>query len=268
MTNLKLNDLSAASFKGASSVSHIYIHNFFLWHISPFLVHFRLSSTMVSSMMNRCNEQEQDVSSCSKAQGRFRCSLTREIMKEPVTSQYGDHFERKTIMKWIKRRGEACPLSGQSLKVLDLKPNSMLQWEILFCQRKNEDALDVSRRSAPALLLQEPSRKVDAPPSIVTRTPEVTIRKRLSDTAPSVPRRKHSHLDLSSLCDMMSNRYVTDASESSHPHNIATPDILRTLPMADVPMVPQFDSSASPLQPQGILSVLDQMEKSLLFDGF
>jgi hypothetical protein len=250
--------------------------------------HFRLSGTKVSSMVTRESyEQEQDVPSCSTVD-RFRCSLTRKIMKEPVTSKHGYHFEQKTIMKWIKRRGETCPISGQPLKVSDLKPNSMLQWEIMFWQRKNEQDAVVedhvlSRRSAP-LLLQEPPRKVDAPPVTVIRSPEVPTRKQralsadtplsLSDTPPSVPRRKYSDVDLPSLCDMMRiNKYdvygAAGAIESSHRNIVTPPDILRThLSLADtvVPLAPQMDF-ASPVQAQGIVFFLDEVEISLIFDG-
>jgi hypothetical protein len=213
-------------------------------------------------MITRSYEQEQGVSPCSTVQDRFRCSLTRKIMEDPVASKYGDNYERTIIMKWIKRRGDTCPLSGRPLKVSDVTPNCMLQWDIMLWKRKKneqEDAmLDVSRRRTAPSRLQEPPRKVDAPPSIVSRSPEVTTRtqRRLSDTTPSVPRRKLSDFDLPSLRDFMAINH-----NSSHRKNIVT-----AMPMANVPMnISQFPS---PLEGREIVFILDEVERSLIFDGF
>lgn len=221
-----------------------------------------LAPTQVSSMITRFDHerQEQDVSSCSSrtVQDRFKCSLTRKIMKDPVTSTYGDNFERKNIMKWIKQRGcETCPLSGRPLKVSDLTPNCMLQWEIMFWQRKHEDAVDVSRRTA-STRLHDPLRKVDAPPSIVTRSPDVTsMKRRFSDTPPSVPRRKYSDIELPSLCDMMINK-----SEPSHRNIAISPSA-----MANVTMAPKLDfAPSSPLKGQEIIFILNEVDRSLIFD--
>jgi hypothetical protein len=131
----------------------------------------------------------------------------------------------------------------------------MLQWEIMFWQRKNEDAVDVSRRTA-STRLQDPLRKVDAPPSIVTRSPEVSTKRPLSDTPPAVPRRKCSDIDLPSLCDMMISK------KSSH-RNIA----ISPTAVANVPMAPQLDfAPSSPLEGKEILFILNEVDRSLIFD--
>jgi hypothetical protein len=71
---------------------------------------------------------------------------------------------------------------------------------------------------------------------------------------------------------MRINKYDVNgagAIESSHRNIVTPPDILRThLSLADtvVPLAPQMDF-ASPVQAQGIVFFLDEVEISLIFDG-
>jgi hypothetical protein len=43
----------------------------------------------------------------------FVCALTNEIMKEPMVSRYGTHFEHDAIMDWLKKGNNYCPATGK-----------------------------------------------------------------------------------------------------------------------------------------------------------
>jgi hypothetical protein len=43
----------------------------------------------------------------------FYCEMTRQIMRYPMVSRYGNHFEREVILKWMNDGNNYCPVSGQ-----------------------------------------------------------------------------------------------------------------------------------------------------------
>lgn len=58
----------------------------------------------------------------------FLCPLTKEVMKEPVVLESSQTYERSAIEYWFQRcledgRDLTCPLTGEVLKSLELKPN-------------------------------------------------------------------------------------------------------------------------------------------------
>ncbi|KAL4295565.1 hypothetical protein GQ457_12G028020 [Hibiscus cannabinus] len=58
----------------------------------------------------------------------FLCPLTKEVMKEPVVLESSQTYERRAIEYWFERclddgREPTCPVTGQVLKSLELKPN-------------------------------------------------------------------------------------------------------------------------------------------------
>ncbi|GAY37845.1 hypothetical protein CUMW_032140 [Citrus unshiu] len=58
----------------------------------------------------------------------FLCPLTKQVMKEPVVLESAQAYERKAIEYWFERcledgRDPTCPVTGQVLKSLELKPN-------------------------------------------------------------------------------------------------------------------------------------------------
>jgi hypothetical protein len=111
-----------------------------------------------------------DKLSCSMpSQRRFSCPLTKCIMEDPVSVPCcGANFERRAILKWMRKNGCRCPESGESLSPSQLSPNTMLQWEILYLERKNSKEEQGSSRteashrgkSSPA------SPAADMPPSM------------------------------------------------------------------------------------------------------
>ncbi|XP_017983383.1 PREDICTED: U-box domain-containing protein 44 [Theobroma cacao] len=58
----------------------------------------------------------------------FLCPLTKEVMKEPVVLESSQTYERTAIKYWFERcledgREPTCPVTGQVLKSLEMKPN-------------------------------------------------------------------------------------------------------------------------------------------------
>jgi hypothetical protein len=43
----------------------------------------------------------------------FVCALTKEIMKEPMISRYGIHYEYDAIMDWLQKGNQYCPVTGK-----------------------------------------------------------------------------------------------------------------------------------------------------------
>lgn len=60
-----------------------------------------------------------------KAPDYLCCSITHQLMVDPVVDRNGNTFEREAIEKWIKQHG-TCPNTREPLKIEDLKPNRSL----------------------------------------------------------------------------------------------------------------------------------------------
>ncbi|KAA3467174.1 U-box domain-containing protein 44-like [Gossypium australe] len=83
----------------------------------------------------------------------FVCPLTKQVMRDPVTLENGQTFEREAIEKWFKECRESgrrlvCPLTQKELKSADLNPSIALRNTIEEWTTRNEAAqLDMARRS-------------------------------------------------------------------------------------------------------------------------
>lgn len=93
----------------------------------------------------------------------FVCPLTKQVMRDPVTLENGQTFERGAIEKWFKECEESgrkllCPLTLKELRSKDLKPSIALRNTIEEWTARNEAAqLDMARRS---LNLNSPESEV------------------------------------------------------------------------------------------------------------
>ncbi|XP_054795606.1 U-box domain-containing protein 44-like isoform X1 [Prosopis cineraria] len=83
----------------------------------------------------------------------FVCPLTKQVMRDPVTLETGQTFEREAIEKWFKECKESgrklvCPLTLKELKSIELNPSIALRNTIEEWTARNEAAqLDMARRS-------------------------------------------------------------------------------------------------------------------------
>jgi hypothetical protein len=92
----------------------------------------------------------------------FLCPLTKEVMKEPVVLESSQNYERSAIKYWFERciedgRDPSCPVTGQVLESLELKPNIGLAGAIEEWVNRN---IEVQVNSA-AQRLGEESISVD-----------------------------------------------------------------------------------------------------------
>ncbi len=60
----------------------------------------------------------------------FTCDLSHKLMTEPVTSIYGNKFEKGEILKWIDLHGKICPITGAPLCITDLTELTSLNKDI------------------------------------------------------------------------------------------------------------------------------------------
>ena len=83
----------------------------------------------------------------------FVCPLTKQVMRDPVTLENGQTYEREAIEKWFKECRESgrklvCPLTLRELKSTEMNPSMALRNTIEEWTTRNEAAqLDMARRS-------------------------------------------------------------------------------------------------------------------------
>lgn len=83
----------------------------------------------------------------------FVCPLTKQVMRDPVTLENGQTFEREAIEKWFKECRESgrklvCPLTQKELKSTELNPSIALRNTIEEWTARNEAVqLDMTCRS-------------------------------------------------------------------------------------------------------------------------
>ncbi|XP_010266222.1 PREDICTED: U-box domain-containing protein 44-like [Nelumbo nucifera] len=83
----------------------------------------------------------------------FVCPLTKQVMRDPVTLESGQTFEREAIEKWFKECRESgrklvCPLTLKELRSTELNPSIALRKTIEEWTARNEAAqIDIARRS-------------------------------------------------------------------------------------------------------------------------
>lgn len=82
----------------------------------------------------------------------FICPLSKQVMKDPVTLENGQTFEREAIEKWFnecKENGRklVCPLTLTELKTMDMNPSIALRNTIEEWNARNEVVqLDIARK--------------------------------------------------------------------------------------------------------------------------
>merc|ERR1711998_282914 len=90
----------------------------------------------------------------------FICSITREVMKDPVMDLQGNSYERAAILDWLSRNGSS-PITRSPLRPSDLVPNRALKDAI--------DAFTVGAKTKPAKLPKLDSGNQSAPLGEITR---------------------------------------------------------------------------------------------------
>lgn len=55
------------------------------------------------------------------------CPITLELFIDPVVADDGHTYERSAIIEWIKNHHETSPMTRQTIKLKDLKPNNIIK---------------------------------------------------------------------------------------------------------------------------------------------
>mmetsp|Transcript_28656 Transcript_28656/g.46266 ORF Transcript_28656/g.46266 Transcript_28656/m.46266 type:complete len:515 (-) Transcript_28656:60-1604(-) len=66
----------------------------------------------------------------------YACQLTGKILVDPVTTVYGNHYEKTALLGWIKSQGNICPVTGQPLCEAEVLTDKDLRLEISDWQLK------------------------------------------------------------------------------------------------------------------------------------
>lgn len=91
----------------------------------------------------------------------FVCPLTKQIMRDPVTLENGQTYERSSIERWFKEcqdngRKPVCPMTGQELRSTELNPSIALRNTIEEWTGRNEIAqIDLARSNLTLLSTEE-----------------------------------------------------------------------------------------------------------------
>lgn len=91
------------------------------------------------------DESHHDDSHVGPIYEAFVCPLTKQVMRDPVTIENGQTFEREAIEEWFKKcrdngRRPTCPLTNKELKSTELNASIALRNTIEEWTKRNEVA--------------------------------------------------------------------------------------------------------------------------------
>lgn len=61
---------------------------------------------------------------------KFICPITKEVMRDPLMTCFGQSYERNAILKWLEYHNNTCPLTRKTLNITDLIRNRTLKYQI------------------------------------------------------------------------------------------------------------------------------------------
>jgi hypothetical protein len=74
-------------------------------------------------LSNSCNDLQVEIAIPT----HFRCPVTLDLMKDPVTLSTGITYDRDSIEKWIESGNKTCPVTKTELTSFDIVPNHSLR---------------------------------------------------------------------------------------------------------------------------------------------
>lgn len=101
----------------------------------------------------------------------FRCPISLEIMKDPVTLSTGHTYDRGSILKWFRSGNSTCPKTGERLKSKELTANLILKriiqdWSaengVSIAEESNHKNRDITRTVLAGSLAAEGAAKMSA----------------------------------------------------------------------------------------------------------
>ena len=90
------------------------------------------AATSASAVSVNQSEADEDGEAVSTADcpPSFLCSMNKHIMKNPVKTPEGLYYERDTIMLWLEKYGNTCPINKTPLQSTQLVADKELQMKI------------------------------------------------------------------------------------------------------------------------------------------
>ncbi|CAK9173522.1 unnamed protein product [Ilex paraguariensis] len=127
---------------------------------------FREEETTKTQYLKQCSASVRHHDHTSSSQSmifnipdEFRCSISLDLMRDPVIVTSGHTYDRNSIAQWINSGHRTCPKSGQRLIQMALIPNYALKCLIhQWCQENNVPIME-STSSYPALRRSSSERK-------------------------------------------------------------------------------------------------------------
>mmetsp|Transcript_18305 Transcript_18305/g.32240 ORF Transcript_18305/g.32240 Transcript_18305/m.32240 type:complete len:176 (+) Transcript_18305:165-692(+) len=101
-----------------------------------------MKPTQLQNQANQCSLSSSSSPPSSSPPERFLCPLSKQIMKNPVTTLQTQNlvsFERTAILKWLSQIDEVCPVTGEPLDKKRLIRNVQLQDEIEQWEREQQE---------------------------------------------------------------------------------------------------------------------------------
>jgi hypothetical protein len=110
----------------------------------------------------------------------YLCPITQKLMKDPMMSKYGHHFERSAIIQHLANGNNHCPVTGKPLRPSNLVSNKTLQWKIKYWADKNglteyvEETTDMTQVESVGFIAVYPGRFICPLTKKVMRDPVMT----------------------------------------------------------------------------------------------
>lgn len=95
------------------------------------------------------------------------CPITKDIMRDPVMTKYGDSYERAALMRKLDKDGERDPRSGKLLQPSDFCTNHKLafeikQWNLHYGEAYDEmTRLEVESKTVKATMISQGFQTAD-----------------------------------------------------------------------------------------------------------
>lgn len=95
------------------------------------------------------------------------CPITKDIMKDPVMTKYGNSYERLALLRKLVKDGEKDPLSGKVLQSSDVCTNHKLafeikQWNLHYGEAYDEmTRLEVEAKTVKATMISQGFQTAD-----------------------------------------------------------------------------------------------------------
>ncbi|XP_021841623.2 U-box domain-containing protein 1-like [Spinacia oleracea] len=138
----------------------------------------------------------------------FRCPISHEIMREPVTVATGHTYDRDSISKWVNSGHRTCPKSGWKLTHMALIPNYNLK--SMIHQWHQDNNIPFNEFTPCSSVLHRSNKREDIGHSAVRLTSEYLVGK-LATASPEMQCRAAYEIRLLAKSSMDNRKIIAEA---------------------------------------------------------